>query len=88
MKENYFYPLESDWTTEEIIDVINLYTIVEKAYEKGVSKDEFINAYRKFKTIVPSKAQEKKLDKEFQDVSGYSIYQVKKASETMEKIKV
>ena len=30
--------------------------------------------YRRFKEIVPSKAEEKKIDKEFEEVSGYSIY--------------
>lgn len=61
---DYNYPLDYSWSTEEIIDVIALYNAVEKAYEVGISKDEFMNAYRKFKVIVDSKSAEKQLDKE------------------------
>ena len=42
--------------------------------------------YRRFKEIVPSKAAEKKIDKEFQEVSGYSIYRtIQRAKEVAEK---
>ena len=47
----YNYPLDYTWSTEEIIDVIGLYNAVEKAYEGGISKKEFMEAYRKFKLI-------------------------------------
>lgn len=78
----YTYPLNYNWTTEEMLQVISLYNIVEKAYETGVSTQEFKQIYREFKTIVDSKSEEKQLDKEFFEVSGYSIYQVvKKASQ-------
>lgn len=55
----YNYPLDYHWSTEEIIDVIALYNAVEKAYEVGISKEEFMNSYRKFKLIVDSKSEEK-----------------------------
>ena len=71
----YNYPLDYHWSTEEIIDVIALYNAVEKAYEVGISKEEFMNSYRKFKLIVDSKSEEKSLDKQF-----YEIYQVVKAA--------
>jgi Uncharacterized protein conserved in bacteria len=72
----YDYPLDYTWTTEEIINVISLYTAVEKAYEEGISKEEFMNCYRSYTNIVDSKSQQKQLDKEFKKVSGYSIYEV------------
>lgn len=71
---NYSYPLDADWTTEEIIAVIDFYNKVEKAYEKKVATADFLASYRRFKTIVPSKMEEKQIDKKFQTVSGYSIY--------------
>jgi uncharacterized protein YktA (UPF0223 family) len=77
----YDYPLDFTWTTEEIIDVMSLYTAIEKAYENGISKDEFMECYRKYTAIVNSIAQQKQIDKEFQKVSGYSIYQVFKKSQ-------
>ena len=85
---DYNYPLDYSWSTEEIIDVIALYNAVEKAYEVGISKDEFMNAYRKFKVIVDSKSAEKQLDKELYEISHYSIYQVVKESKENDWIRV
>mgnify|MGYP001406873502 FL=1 len=78
---DYNYPLDYTWSTKDIIDVMSLYNAVEKAYEEGISKTDFLNAYRKFKNVVGTKSEEKQIDKEFQDVSGYSIYKVFKASQ-------
>ena len=77
---DYNYPLDYTWSTEEIIDVMSLYNAVEKAYEVGISKEEFMNSYHKFKLIVDSKSEEKSLDKQFYEISHYSIYQVVKAA--------
>ena len=76
----YSYPLRNDWTTDEIIAVMNFYELIEKAYEKGVFREEVMNAYQAFKVIVPSKAEEKTLFGEFEDASGYSSYHIVKAS--------
>lgn len=85
---DYNYPLDYSWSTEEIIDVIALYNAVEKAYEVGISKDEFMKAYRKFKIIVDSKSEEKQLAKQFYEISHYSIYQVVKAIKENDWIRV
>ncbi len=74
----YQYPLSMDWSTEEIIDVVKFYEAVEKAYEKSIERDEFMSQYKRFKEIVPGKAEEKTIDKEFQEMSGYSIYRTQK----------
>lgn len=71
---NYKYPVSHDWTTEEVIDVVNFFHAVESAYEKGVSKDVLLEAYRRFKEIVPGKADEKNYCNEFEEASGYSPY--------------
>ena len=47
-KMNYEYPFDSDWSTEEIIDVISFSTIIEKAYENGINKDELMQGYSSF----------------------------------------
>ena len=77
---DYNYPLDYTWSTADIIDVMSLYNAVEKAYEEGISKTDFLNAYRKFKNVVGTKSEEKQIDKEFQEVSGYSSDKVFKAS--------
>ena len=74
----YSYPLRTDWTTEEIISVIAFYEIIEQAYEEGAKQEKVMNAYREFKKVVPSKAEEKTLLKEFEEASGYSSYSISK----------
>ena len=79
---SYSYPISYDWTTQEIIDVIKFFEAIEKAYEKGIERDQLMNAYRRFKEIVPSKSEERKLCNDFEELSGYSSYHtVKRAKE-------
>lgn len=84
MKEmEYQYPIDHDWSTEEIVDVIHFFETIEHAYEKGVNREQLLSVYRRFKEIVPSKAQEKNLCSEFEEVSGYSAYRtIKKGKES------
>lgn len=82
---SYQYPMDETWSTEEIIDVVNFFSLIEKAYEKQVEREEILALYRRFKQIVPSKSEEKKLFSQFQEASGYSSYHViKQARETNE----
>lgn len=71
----YQYPIDYTWSTEEIVEVIHFYECIEKVYENGIERDVLLNAYRQFKEIVPGKAEEKTLFKEFEEVSGYASYQ-------------
>lgn len=84
-KGNYSYPLDPLWSTEEITTVLHFLSLVEKAYESKVNKDQLLEAYKTFKTVVPAKAAEKRLDREFQEVSGFSIYQAVKAAQNQDK---
>ncbi|MDQ0272431.1 UPF0223 family protein [Cytobacillus purgationiresistens] len=70
----YQYPLDQDWSTDEIIDAIDFFQTVEKAYEKGIEREQFMVSYRRFKEIVPGKSQERNICKEFEELSGYSPY--------------
>jgi len=83
MQDNYSYPLDENWTQDEIVKVIDLYNMVEKAYESGVKREEFLQKYRSFQQVVPMKMEQKRLDKEFELESGYSIYQVFKKCRTV-----
>ena len=84
----YDYPLEPDWSTEEIIEVVGLYNAVEQAYEEGISSIEYMEHYRAFTSIADSKALQKQLDKAFEEASGYSIYKVFKRSQEEEWVKL
>jgi uncharacterized protein YktA (UPF0223 family) len=77
----YQYPIDHTWSTDEIVDVIKFYECIEHAYEKGIDRDVLLSVYRRFKEIVTSKAEEKTLCGEFEEMSGYSAYR------TMQKVK-
>jgi len=87
----YQYPIDHEWSTDEIIDVINFFQQIEKAYEQGIERDQLMNAYRRFKEIVPSKSEEKKICGEFEEMSGYSTYrtiQLSKERQSGDKIRM
>ena len=84
---SYHYPIDETWTKEEIIDVVNFFSLVEQGYENNVNRNEFLMLYKRFKQIVPSKSEEKKLFSAFETVSGYSSYHlVKKARGSNENV--
>ncbi|MFJ7638752.1 UPF0223 family protein [Peribacillus sp. NPDC097264] len=80
---DYQYPMDLDWSTEEIVDVIKFFEAVEKAYESKIEKEAFMNAYRRFKVIVPGKADEKRYTDEFESASTYSAYHVIKKAKAL-----
>ncbi|WP_461215387.1 UPF0223 family protein [Lacticaseibacillus sp. GG6-2] len=88
MKPNYQYPLDFEWTKDEMIQVTTFYQLVEDAYEHGVDRDNLLAAYRGFKKVVPDKATEKQLGREFEEASGYSLYTVVKEAREGSKQKI
>jgi uncharacterized protein YktA (UPF0223 family) len=83
---NYSYPIDEDWTHEEIAIVINFLNLVEEANESGIDKEVFLEGYKKFKTVVKSIGEEKRIGRDFQEVSDYSIYRtLQKAKATTTK---
>ena len=82
MKTNYEYPIDYDWTREEMLAVIELLQVVEQAYEGGVASKQILSKYQVYKKYFKAILDEKMLDRDFKKVSGYSMYQViKKARE-------
>ncbi|MBO0444036.1 UPF0223 family protein [Vagococcus fluvialis] len=78
MAEDYNYPLNPDWTTEELISVVDMWSKLEEAYEKKVQAEDFLTTYADFKKVVKSIGEERQLGREFEEVSGYSLYHVVK----------
>ena len=83
---NYSYPIDLEWSHEEMNKVIKLWNAVEEAYEKGIQVEAFKKAYQEFKTVVRSIGEEKRLGREFEEASGYSLYRVVQASKNVTKI--
>ncbi|MCH7320789.1 UPF0223 family protein [Solibacillus sp. MA9] len=74
----YSYPLNTDWTTQEMVDVVKFFEVVEMAYEKGVKRELVMTRYKRFKEIVPSQAEEKTICRDFEEASNYVAYRVVK----------
>ena len=74
MNKQYSYPLDLSWSTEELASVLSFFNDVEAAYETKVEAKKLLDSYKLFKSVVPSKSEEKLLGREFEAVSGYSFY--------------
>ncbi|MGT2895578.1 UPF0223 family protein [Streptococcus entericus] len=81
MTKQYTYPIDLSWSTDDMTAVLHFLTMVEDAYEHQVKVTDFLNSYATFKTVVRSKSEEKRLEREFEQVSGYSIYRAVKAAQ-------
>ncbi|WP_046175174.1 UPF0223 family protein [Domibacillus indicus] len=85
----YSYPFSTDWSTEEVISVVAFFEAIEQAYEKGIVKEELMERYKRFKEIVPGKADEKRICDEFEEVSGYSSYRaIQKMKQSPDQTKI
>ena len=84
MQRNYSYPLNLSWSTEELASVLSFFNKVEEAYASKVEAKEYMDAYRAFKKVVPSIGEEKRLGREFEEVSGYSLYRATQTAKQKE----
>ena len=71
---NYSYPIDLEWSHEEMTKVVVFLNQVELAYETGVDVENLLIAYKGFKEVVRSIGEEKRIGAEFEKVSSYSIY--------------
>ncbi len=82
MKMGTEMPISLHWSTEEVVDAIHFFQAVEKVHGEGMKRESFLELYRRFKEIVPSKSEEKQLFKQFDKQTGVSCYHaVKRAKE-------
>ena len=88
MNKQYSYPLDLSWSTEELASVLSFYNDVETAYEGKVEAKRLLESYKKFKVVVPSKSEEKRLGREFEIASGYSFYRAVQLAKEKEEGKI
>ena len=71
----YTYPIDYDlFSPEEVSVIIEFLSLIEDANEGKVNPIVLSTKHQEFRKIVNSISMEKKIDREFQKVSGYSIY--------------
>lgn len=80
MDKQYSYPLNFSWSTDDMTSVLSFLNCVEEAYEGGVEVSRLLDSYRVFKQVVPSKGEERQIDRDFEAASGYSTYKVLQAA--------
>lgn len=80
MNKQYSYPLDLSWSTEELASVLSFFNDVEAVYEDKIEAKKLLDSYKSFKKVVPSKSEEKRLGREFETVSGYSLYRAVEAA--------
>ncbi|MBU0437273.1 hypothetical protein CW746_02130 [Staphylococcus succinus] len=75
----YQYPIDLDWSNDEMMQVVSFFNAIESFYESKVEGEVLLERYKQFKAIVPSKAEEKQIFKEFENSSGYNSYKAVQA---------
>lgn len=78
MEKEYSYPIDLDWSTDEVIKVTEFFHMIEESVERDVDDSTVKKHYLNFKSVVPSKSEEKSLFKAFEKVSGIEPYQIVK----------
>jgi uncharacterized protein YktA (UPF0223 family) len=72
----YSYPIDYDlYTNEEIIILIEFLSLIEDANTKKVDKNVLLKKYREYQSIINNQSTEKTIDREYQKLSGYSVFQ-------------
>jgi len=75
----YSYPIDFDlYTTDEAIFLIEFLASIEDANNKKIIKLVLLENYKKYRNIINSISIEKQLDKDFEKLSGYSIFKTMK----------
>ena len=59
--------------------------MLKRPMSQKVSAQQLLGSYAVFKEVVPSKAEEKRIGREFEAVSGYSLYRAVQAAKNTEK---
>jgi len=71
----YTYPIDYDlFTSEEVTKIIEFLSLIEDANERKVDPIVLGKKHQDFRKIINSIAMEKQIDRDFEKVSGYSIY--------------
>lgn len=62
------------FSIEEVIKIINFFTLIEKSKSRNIDKVYLTDAYKEYRSILNNKSLEKQYDKMLSQKSGVSIY--------------
>ena len=71
----YTYPIDyTAFETDEILTIVEFLSMIEEANQSKIDPNVLSRKHQEFRSIVNSIAMEKQIDRDFEKVSGYSIY--------------
>ncbi len=81
MKQKYETELAIDidydlFTTEEIVKIFNFYSFMSRTKNHKFKAEEIINNYNEYRHIINNQSLQKKYDRNFEKVTGISIYKI------------
>lgn len=75
----YTYPIDYElFTSEEVAKIIEFLSLIEDANERRVDPIVLSKKHQDFRKIINSVSMEKQIDRDFEKVSGFSIYKTLK----------
>lgn len=75
----YSYPIDySEFSSEEIIIIVEFFAMIEDANTSSINPDLLQRKYKEYRNIINSVSLEKKMDRDFEKASGYSVYKTLK----------
>ena len=78
MADNYQLPIDGNWDVNDMIAVSNLVDAILQVYEGGCDRARLLSAHQQFSQVIPSKAEQKRFDRDFEEQTGRSIYRTMK----------
>lgn len=78
MADDYQLPIDGNWDVQDMVAVSNLVDAILQVYEGGCDRNLLLENYRQFCEVIPSKSEQKKFDRDFEEQTGRSIYQTMK----------
>lgn len=71
----YSYPIDyTEFSQNEIVIIVEFLSMIEDANEGKIDSSKLLKKYNEYRNIINSSSYEKTIDRDFQKVSGYSIY--------------
>ncbi len=78
----YMYPIDySLFNEKEIVIIVEFLALIEDANTGNVKKEYLLRKYQEYRKVINSISIEKQIDKDFEKVSGFSIYKTIKKYE-------
>ena len=63
-----------EFDSDEVTVLVEFFSLIEDANEGKVNKSILLKKYNEYRTILNSNSYEKKMERDFLKVSGYSIF--------------